>query len=196
MEDNKPVNIFFKSNKIREETLKGSTPFDRYIILQNETLQEENRQLTSKVNELQTENSSLQEDIDKYDNSSRYFKGLLKNLSELEKLAGIVASEIEILGNKNLNIYKNFKIKAQRHIYYLEAIMILFMGILYEFKFLSQFQSIVVVFIILFNIAFTQNMLNNLVCDNIENPLINNTKKKIDDIHKGQDYLSDYIDNL
>jgi hypothetical protein len=196
MEDNKPVNIFFKSNKIREETLKGSTPFDRYIILQNETLQEENRQLTSKVNELQTENSSLQEDIDKYDNSSRYFKGLLKNLSELEKLSGIVASEIEILGNKNLNIYKNFKIKAQRHIYYLEAIMILFMGILYEFKFLSQFQSIVVVFIILFNIAFTQNMLNNLVCDNIENPLINNTKKKIDDIHKGQDYLSDYIDNL
>ena len=196
MEDNKPVNIFFKSNKIREETLKGSTPFDRYIILQNETLQEENRQLTSKVNDLQTENSSLQEDIDKYDNSSRYFKGLLKNLSELEKLAGIVASEIEILGNKNFNIYKNFKIKAQRHIYYLEAIMILFMGILYEFKFLSQFQSIVVVFIVLFNIAFTQNMLNNLVCDNIENTLINNTKKKIDDIHKGQDYLSDYIDNL
>jgi hypothetical protein len=196
MEDNKPVNIFFKTNKIKEETLKGSTPFDRYIILQNETLQEENRQLTSKVNDLQTENSSLQEDIDKYDNSSRYFKGLLKNLSELEKLAGIVASEIEILGNKNFNIYKNFKIKAQRHIYYLEAIMILFMGILYEFKFLSQFQSIVVVFIILFNIAFTQNMLNNLVCDNIENPLINNTKKKIDDIHKGQDYLSDYIDNL
>jgi hypothetical protein len=196
MEDNTPVNIFFKTNKIKEETLKGSTPFDRYIILQNETLQEENRQLTSKVNDLQTENSLLQEDIDKYDNSSRYFKGLLKNLSELEKLAGIVASEFEILGNKNFNIYKNFKIKAQRHIYYLEAIMFLFMGILYEFKFLSQFQSIVVVFIVLFNIAFTQNMLNNLVCDNIENTLINNTKKKIDDIHKGQDYLSDYIDNL
>ena len=135
MEDNKPVNIFFKTNKIKEETLKGSTPFDRYIILQNETLQEENRQLTSKVNDLQTENSLLQEDIDKYDNSSRYFKGLLINLSELEKLAGIVATEIEILGNKNFNIYKNFKIKAQRHIYYLEAIMTLFIGILYEFKF-------------------------------------------------------------
>ena len=70
------------------------------------------------------------------------------------------------------------------------------MAILYEFKFLSQLQSIVVVFIILFNIAFTQNMLNNLVYDNIENPLVNNTKKKIDEIHKGQDYLSDYIDNL
>jgi hypothetical protein len=196
MEDNKPVNIFFKSNKIREETLKGSTPFDRYIILQNETLQEENRQLTSKVNDLQNKNSSLQEEIDKYDNSSRYFKALLKNLTELEKLSGIIVCEIEILSNKNFNIYKNFKFKAQRHIYYLEAIMILIMGILYEFKFLNHLQSIVIVFIILFNIAFTQNMLNNLVYDNIENPLINNTKKKIDDIHKGQDYLSDYIDNL
>ena len=141
MEDNKPVNIFFKSNKIREETLKGSTPFDRYIILQNETLQEENRQLTSKVNELQNENSSLQEDIDKYDNSSRYFKALLKNLSELERLSCIVASETEILSNKNFNIYKNFKFKAQRHIYYLEAIMILFMAILYEFKFKNEFHK-------------------------------------------------------
>ena len=70
------------------------------------------------------------------------------------------------------------------------------MSILYEFKFLSQIQSIVVVFIILFSIAFTQNMLNNLVCDNVENPIIINTKKKIDEIHKGQDYLSEYIDNL
>ena len=73
MEDNKPVNIFFKTNKSKDETFKGSTPFDRYIILQNETLHEENKQLISKVNELQTENSSLQEDNDKYDNSTRYF---------------------------------------------------------------------------------------------------------------------------
>ena len=162
MEDNKPVNIFFKTNKtnkIKDEIFKGSTPFDRYIILQNETLQEENRELVSKVNELQNKNSSLQDDIDKYDNSTRYFKGLLKNLSELEKLSTVVSTEIEILSNKNFTLYKNFKIKAQRHIYYLEAIMILIMSILYEFKFLSQIQSIVVVFIILFSIAFTQNML-------------------------------------
>ena len=52
MEDNKPVNIFFKTNKSKDETFKGSTPFDRYIILQNETLHEENKQLISKVNEV------------------------------------------------------------------------------------------------------------------------------------------------
>ena len=70
------------------------------------------------------------------------------------------------------------------------------MAILYEFNFLNQAQFIVVVFIILINIAFTQNMLNNLLYDTVGNPIIINTKKKIDEIHKGQDYLSDYIDNL
>ena len=74
--------------------------------------------------------------------------------------------------------------------------MFVIMAILYEFKFLSQLQSIIVIFIILFNIAFTQNMLNNLILDNTENQVIVNTKKKIDDIHKGQDFLYDYIDTL
>ena len=195
MEENKAVNIFFKSTD-KEDILKGSTPYERYIILQNETIQGENRQLSLKINELQNENTTLQEDVDKYDTSTRYIKGLLKNLSELEKLTSTISSERDVISNKNFTFYKNFKIKAQKHIYYLEAIMFVIMAILYEFKFLSQLQSIIVIFIILFNIAFTQNMLNNLILDNTENQVIVNTKKKIDDIHKGQDFLYDYIDTL
>ena len=195
MEENKAVNIFFKSTD-KEDILKGSTPYERYIILQNETIQGENRPLSLKINELQNENTTLQEDVDKYDTSTRYIKGLLKNLSELEKLTSTISSERDVISNKNFTFYKNFKIKAQKHIYYLEAIMFVIMAILYEFKFLSQLQSIIVIFIILFNIAFTQNMLNNLILDNTENQVIVNTKKKIDDIHKGQDFLYDYIDTL
>ena len=195
MEENKAVNIFFKSND-KEDILKGSTPYERYIILKNETIHGENRQLNLKINELQNENNSLQEDVDKYDTSTRYIKGLLKNLSELEKLTSTISSERDVISTKNFTFYKNFKIKAQKHIYYLQAIMFVIMAILYEFKFLSQLQSIIVIFIILFNIAFTQNMLNNLILDNTENQVIVNTKKKIDDIHKGQDFLYDYIDTL
>lgn len=57
----------------------------------------------------------------------------------------------------------NFKSKAQKHIYYLQIIMFILISIMYEFKFLNQSQTMVVIFIILFNIAFVQNMLNNFI---------------------------------
>ena len=60
----------------------------------------------------------------------------------------------------------NFKKKAQKHIYYLQMIMCAFMVILYEFKFVNQSQALIIIFIILFNIAFTQNMLNNFIQSN------------------------------
>ena len=59
-----------------------------------------------------------------------------------------------------------FKKKAQQHIYYLQMIMFAFMVILYEFKFVNQSQVLIIIFIILFNIAFTQNMLNNFTQSN------------------------------
>ena len=59
-----------------------------------------------------------------------------------------------------------FKKKAQQHIYYLQLIMFAFMVILYEFKFVNQSQALIIIFIILFNIAFTQNMLNNFTQSN------------------------------
>jgi hypothetical protein len=60
------------------------------------------------------------------------------------------------------NIY-NFKRKAQRHINYLQVIMFITIIIMYESKFLNQLQTMAVIFIILFNIAFVQNMLNNFI---------------------------------
>ena len=66
----------------------------------------------------------------------------------------------------NYTIYKKFKFKAQKHIYYLEIVMCFFMFVLYEFKFVDRFQSVIIIFIMLFNIAFVQNMLNNLVLEN------------------------------
>jgi len=70
------------------------------------------------------------------------------------------------MDNNNLIMSTNFKKKAQQHIYYLQMIMFVFMVILYEFKFVNQSQALIIIFIILFNIAFTQNMLNNFISMN------------------------------
>ena len=71
--------------------------------------------------------------------------------------------------------------------------MIIFMAILYEFQYLSQLQSAIVIFIILFNIAFTQNMLNNLFLSNNNNQSIIDNKKKLDDIEKYPEYVFDCL---
>jgi len=56
-----------------------------------------------------------------------------------------------------------FKRKAQRHIHYLQIIMFITISVMYESKFLNQSQTMAIIFIIMFNIAFVQNMLNNFV---------------------------------
>ena len=57
---------------------------------------------------------------------------------------------------------KNFKLKAKKHIGYLKSLMFIIVIILSEFKILTDYQILYISIIIIFNIAFTQNLLNNL----------------------------------
>jgi hypothetical protein len=62
----------------------------------------------------------------------------------------------------NKNDLKTFISKALRHLYYLKIIMFFLVLIFIEFKFFTQKQLFIISFIILFNIAFTQNTIQNL----------------------------------
>ena len=100
--------------------------------------------------------------------------------------------EVNEVQNNNTKIYlKELLKKATRHSYYLKILMFVLMCILYEFELLNKFQSMIVVFIILFNIAFTQNMLNNIIFNNTENKFIIDAKDKKDKKNKDQYYLSE-----
>ena len=57
---------------------------------------------------------------------------------------------------------KNFIKKANTHINYLKIIMFFMMIIFNEYKIFTTYQSLIVSFIIIFNIAFAQNIVNNL----------------------------------
>ena len=59
-------------------------------------------------------------------------------------------------------VSNQFITKANLHLYYLKIIMLFIIFFLYEIKFYNNIQIIITSFIILFNIAFTQNMINNL----------------------------------
>ena len=106
------------------------------------------------------------------------------NFKQLEQLVNIIYKEISIKEDNNFKIYKNFKNKAFKHIYYLKIIMFIFTCILYEFKVFDKLQLTILIFIILFNLAFTQNMLNNLVLDNSQNKILEDAKNNIINIKK------------
>lgn len=60
------------------------------------------------------------------------------------------------------NEMRIFKKKAQTHIKYLKFLMFIIVIILNELKIFTNYQILYLSFIIIFNIAFSQNLLNNI----------------------------------
>jgi hypothetical protein len=196
--NNKDVNIFFTNDNAKDNTLKDSTPYERYIILINETLQAENRKLSSEIHDLEKNVSQLEEENETYDNSKRYTRGLLKNLVELEKLHSQISMKRKLmfLDSKDY-IQKYFK----KYIYFfrvLECIMICLCAVIYHNNVFDSIQfSLFSMFfispIILTEMIFSKFDLPKYTDDINEIKEIEDKIKKISD---SQDFLSDYIDNL
>ena len=68
------VNIFFRDNKDKQDLNKTASPYEKYIILMNETLQMENRQHLALNKKIESELEEVQEENDKLDTSCRYMK--------------------------------------------------------------------------------------------------------------------------
>ena len=79
----------------------------------NETLQNENKELNITIKNLEKQISEYEEEIDQYDTSKRYTKGLLKNLVELEKMRNRISENNDKLysqiRDEHNKIYKNNK---------------------------------------------------------------------------------------
>lgn len=103
---------------------------------------------------------------------------------KIEKFTNIIYNQISKIESNNFKTYKDFKNKATKHIYYLKITMFISTALLYELKVFSQLQLVILVFIILFNLAFIQNMLSNLVLHNFQNEIIEDAKNNILKIKK------------
>jgi hypothetical protein len=187
-------NIYLKNNNAKEHVLKESSSYEKYIILQNETLQIENRKFLHKMNELKKQINEIEDEIDKFDTSKRYTKGLLKNLVELEKLRNTIASN-------ETNLYKNITDSHNKYFknnkYMLRGYGI-FSFILFSILFEIELFNIIHFFILLSHVIFNfflfekiNKNIQEIKCpENIELEL------KVKKIKDSQDFLSDYIDNI
>jgi hypothetical protein len=190
-----PENLYFKNNEIKESVLRDSSSYEKYIILMNETLQQENKVLKEQMNELETKINDYEEEIDKYDTSKRYTKGLLKNLVELEKLSSQL-NENTIFTYSNYQKIYNQKLNTQKsslRIYYILASITL--AFLFQIDFLDLNSLTIIVSSFLYNIYANEFYFNRIIVPDIPE---NNKAliEKIQKIKNSQDYLNDYIDNL
>lgn len=196
--NNKDVNIFFTNDNAKDNTLKDSTPYERYIILINETLQAENRKLSSEIHELEKNVGQLEEENESYDNSKRYTRGLLKNLVELEKMHSQISAKHKLmfLDSKDY-IQKYFK----KYIYFfriLECIMICLSAVIYHNNVFDTIQFSLFSIFFIFPLVFTETIFSKFDLPKYINDIevIKEIEDKIKKIRDSQDFLSDYIDNL
>ena len=60
MKEKETVNIFFKTDDVKNEVLKGTSAHEKYIIIQNQTLQQEHRDLCVQIKELELKVKELE----------------------------------------------------------------------------------------------------------------------------------------
>jgi hypothetical protein len=197
------VNLYFKNNDSREELFKNTNPYEKYIITMNESIQIENRELKERVKDLEYELQERVEEIDTYDVSKRYTKGLLKNLVELEKLRAQIAKNNEESYKKIEEFIKNKKKISDKYTNIYNFFIIILLYLVYQFNGInfiinSQFVVEMTVFLLTYHI-FTFNytyMKINQKIPSFENSENIDLELKIKKITDSQDFLSDYIDNI
>ena len=181
------VNIYLKNNTDKENIFRDSSTYEKYIILMNEDLQGENKNLTEQINDLKDEN-------DKYDTSKRYIKGLLHNLIEIEKMTTEINENICKFYKKEKNIYETNFISTKFYFQLYESFFIIFLGILFQLSLINIFLVLIFTFYISGNFYFIEKLPTKfIICDLSENDKLN---EKIQKIKNSQDFLSEYIDNI
>ena len=188
------VNIYMKNDLTKENILKDSSSYERYIILMNETLQNENKELNITIKNLEKQISEYEEEIDQYDTSKRYTKGLLKNLVELEKMRNRISENNDKLysqiRDEHNKIYKNNKFYMR----FYELITLIIFSVFYEIKIIELTHFVIFMFFVIINFYMFEKI-NKKIDDTkcVENDELFIKIKKIND---SQDFLNDYIDNI
>ena len=199
-EQNKQINIFLNSEEKKEKVFENSTSFERYIILQNETLQIKNKDLEEEVSRLSSSNDELEEDNGRMETGKRYTKNLLKNFVELDKLRVKVDEEsssyYKSIKNKNI-VFKN---RLYKHIRIFQFFMsIISCLILFDDEY--SIQMFVNLVNLLCVVSFLESMMINS-CKHIDIKLVHNNKtiknlnKDIKEITDCYDFIHEHLDNL
>ena len=193
------VNIYFKNHEDRESLNKTASPYEKYIILMNETLQMENREHLAVNKEIEAKLEEVEEENGKLETSCRYMRGLLKNLVELEKLKTSACTSLTKINSSYETKFKKDKININRYMMIYEIGLVLVLAVSLQVYFLDFTQFLFLMSFLTGNSFFVRNVLVKKfdipVCT-VEKADINEINTKIKKLKDGTDYLNEYIDSL
>ena len=186
--------IYLNNDGEEHPVLTKATPHEKYILLMNDTLQSRNEDNIADIKELEIKVEEMEEEVDRSDSRRRYLKGLLKNFHEMHKWNEEIAA-LQITINKKTAAYLyTYKRKAELHLRILHSILIVILGLCWEFHNFWVFTELLSLLLII--VAFQYSMLRNLAP-----PLCSQQKERVKKITcdkakvlKAQDYIHEFIE--
>ena len=171
--------------------------YENWLIETNRQLTNENKELLKTNQDLLNEVAEKEKELDDYDVSKRYTKGLLKNLVEVSRLYLDISNfnEKSFINLRQKNIILVNESKNLSKIYI--SVMTVFLLIYFFFNNFN-YHFVFYLFISSFSFACNDSIIRIF---NIEYIDINEIKKKeikteIKKIEDSQNFLYEYIDNL
>jgi vacuolar-type H+-ATPase subunit I/STV1 len=194
--EHETVNIFFKNDDVKNEVLKGASAHEKYIILQNQTLQEEQRDLSSQVKELETRVKELEEENETYDESKRYTRALLKNLVELERYKSKISDISQNINKNTTTKFEEYTKTQLRYFRFLQAFLAVVLAVVYNINMFDVLQLCFLGIFIAIPVGFTEFFFYNLTLykSNEDLKTIEEIESKIKQINQNEDFLHKYIE--
>lgn len=169
---------------------------EKYIITLNDTLQTKQKEDLLTIHALEQKIEEMEDEVESLEKKNSYLKSLLKNFHEMNKMSKEL-SKNNIVMRENTAISLNFfKYRATKHLRYLEALLMIFLGIFYEFYPIDYTFNVFIMLVII--VSFQESTLMNLIIPTLPEKANRNKElvTEIEKINKSQDYIHEFIDNI
>jgi len=153
--------LFIKKMNIDADVLSSASPLERYIILMNNTLREQNEEHLITIKSMENNLDELYESLSKAESRAENLHGLLTNLHENEaKLREMSENDAKVIETTRSDL-RNYKIKAKTHLRYLQIIMVVFSAFYYEFHGFNTFTPVAAMLFVI--AAFQESTLDGMI---------------------------------
>jgi hypothetical protein len=188
------VNVFV-GRKDTEEITKDATPFERYIISQNNTLHVDNKALTIEAAQLTARIEDLEGIEDRADTRASNLKGLLKNFHEVSKWQQETGEKRQLVIDSMRDDLRAYNIRLKFHTRILGTV--LFVIAAFSFEFCSTLAFALVATCAFIVVPFQESSRLNLPAFSYDKlgRQIAALQKEIAKADKANDYIHEFLDS-